>query len=180
MFTKRTMAMATAMLAVSASAVLAGTKYQANLVPATVTNPTMASGKVQLKDTADIKAKIKGVTDGAGDPVTGVDDDTVIDGTEYVVILKATFTALNITIEAPIVMDLKNGGGKGAVSLGGLIGLIPPGVTRAVEVVGGEVWGPVGPANAAACQADVTAGYAAPPSACKQGTKIGVAGIYVP
>jgi hypothetical protein len=183
------MTMAMAILAVSASTALAGTKYQANLVPSSAssppTNPTMEAGKLSLKDTADIKAKAKGITDAGGNEVTGSTsfaDTATLDGSEYVVILKAQFTALAIDIEAPIAMSVKNGGGKGAVSLAGLLGLLPPGVGRSIEVTGAEVWGPLGPANVAACQAEVAVGYVigALSSTCRGGTRIGVGGINIP
>jgi hypothetical protein len=183
------MTRAVAILAVSGSAALAGTKYQANLVPASAVNPpadpTMESGKLSLKDTADIKAKVKGVTDSGGVPVTGSTsyaDTGTLDGSEYVVILKANFTALNVDVEKAIPMSMKNGGGKGAVSLASLLSLLPPGIGRSVEVTGGEVWGPLGAPNAAPCQAELTAGYAlgAGSSACRAGDRVGVAGIAIP
>jgi len=187
MFTKRMLMMAMATLVVAPSGVLAGTKYQANLVPASAVhppaNPTMASGKLALKDTAAIKAKAKGITDGAGVPVTGstlFKDTGAVDGTEYVVIIKATFTALGVAIEAPVPMSVKNGSGKGGLALSALIGLIPGGIGRSIEVTGGEVWGPLGGANVAACQAEINTGYALAGSACKGGTKIGVAGVSIP
>jgi hypothetical protein len=187
MFTKRMLTMTTAMLAVSASVALAGTKYQANLVTANASNPpgnpTMEKGKISLKDTADIKAQVKGVTDGGGMLVnssTTFDDTGNVDGTEYVIILKATFTALNLPIERAIPMTMSDGKGKAKISLAGMLTLLPPALGRSVEVTGAEVWGPLGGANVAACQAELTLGYAAPPSACRGGTKIGVAGINVP
>lgn len=146
-------------------------------------NPTMESGKLSLKDTGDIKTKVKGVTDGGGVLVTGntsLQDTGLLDGDEYVVILKANFTALGVDIEIPIAMDLKNGGGKGAVSLGALVGMIPPATGRSIEVTGGEVWGPLGGANVLACQAELTTGFALLTSLCKGGTKVGVAGVDVP
>lgn len=187
MITKRMLTMAMAMLAVSASAALAGTKYQSSLVTASptnpATNPTMESGKLSLKDTGDIKAKVKGVTDGGGMLVTGstsFKDTATLDGSEYVVILKANFSALNVDVEIPVAMSMKNGGGKGAVSLGGLVSLVPAGVGRSLEVTGGEVWGPLGAGNVVACQAELTLGYAIAPSLCKGGTRVGVAGVSVP
>lgn len=187
MFTKRMLMMAMATLVVAPSGVLAGTKYQANLVPASAVhppaNPKMDSGKLALKDSGDIKVKVKGVTDGAGVPVTGstqFKDTGTVDGSEYVVILKATFTALGVAVESPLAMSMKNGGGKGAVSLGAFTSLIPAGTGRSVEVTGGEVWGPLGVANVAACQAEINTGYTLASSACKGGTKVGVAGVNFP
>jgi hypothetical protein len=179
--------MAMAGLAMSAATALAGTKYQANLVNASATdpptNPTMASGKLSLKDTGDIKAKVKGVTDGGGALVTGstsFKDTGTLDGSEYVAILKMNFIALGVVVEVPVAMSMKNGGGKGAVALGSLVSMIPPGTGRSLEVTGGEVWGPLGGANVAACQAELATGFALLSSLCKGGTKVGVAGVDVP
>ena len=187
MFTKRMLTIGMAALAMSASAAMAGTKYQATLVTASTTappsNPTLAAGKLSLKDTGDIKAGVKGVTDGGGMPVTSstsFKDTATLDGTEYVVVLKLNFTALGVDVEIPVAMDLKGGTGKGAVSLGTLTSLIPAGTGRSLEVTGGEVWGPLGVANVAACQAELTNGYAIGTSLCKGGTRVGVAGVNVP
>jgi len=188
MFTRQVLTIG--VLMTSAAVALAGTKYQANLVPASATNPppnpTMTSkGKVKLDDKASLKVGLKGVTDGGGVLVTSstsLKDTGDLDGTEYIVILKATFTALGTPIEAPIPVALKNGNGSGSASLGALIGLIPAGTGRSIEVTGGEVWGPLGAGTLAACQADVDTGYSLTPGSpnCRGGSKIGVAGINIP
>ncbi len=192
MFTKRVLTMAVAALAVSASAALAGTKYQANVVPSSTTNPPSnptlsAKGKVSLKDSGDIKVGIKGVTDGTGAPAestTAYKDSgyTTLDGSEYIYIAKGTFVSLGVSFEAYVPIPVKKGNGKGSLNLSSQFGLIPAGVGRGVEITGGEVWGPIGTANLAACQADVTAGAVVvlPDNNCRQGDQIGVAGIVVP
>jgi hypothetical protein len=173
-------------VAVSASAALAGTKYQATIVTssgvAPAVPPTLSAGKVSVKDTGDIKVGVKGVDDGTGPVTTSTSfkDTATLDGTEYVAIVKFNFTALNADVEVAVPMDVKKGTGKGAVSLGGLTSLIPAGVGRSLEVTGGEVWGPLGAANVTACTAELTTGYALGASTCKQGVRIGVAGINVP
>ena len=50
------------------------------------------------------------------------------------------------------------------------------------EITDAEVWGPLAAGEAAACQARVTAGYSIGrlSSACRGGTKVGVAGINIP
>ena len=191
MFTKR-MIMTGLAVAVSASAAMAGTKYQANIVPSSATNPptnpTLSSkGKASLKDTGDIKVGIKGVTDGGGvlaNSTTAFKDsgNTTIDGSEYIYIAKGRFVSLGVDFEAYVPVPVKNGNGKGAVNLASQFGAIPAGVGRGVEITGGEVWGPLGVATLAACQADVTAGVSIvlPDNDCRGGTQIGVAGIIVP
>ncbi|MBX3027962.1 hypothetical protein KF840_23965 [bacterium] len=187
MLTKRMLTMTVAAVAVTASAAMAGTKYQSNVVNASTThppgNPTVASGKVSVQDNGNIKVGVKGVTDGGGAPVdssTSYKDTATLDGSEYIYIVKLNYTALGVDVEIPVVLTMKKGGGKGAVSLGGLTSNIPMGVGRSLEVTGGELWGPLGAGNVPACTADVTAGFAILSSACKGGTRVGVAGIAVP
>jgi len=186
---KRVLTMTAAAVALSASAALAGTKYQANIVPASATNPptnpTLSSkGKAALDDKGNVKVGIKGVTDGAGAPAnssTSLKDTNTLDGTEYFYIAKGTFTSLGVTFEVPVPMDVKKGSGAAKVSLASQFALIPAGAGRGVEITGGEVWGPLGAANLASCQAEVTAGVVvAGSSTCRGGTKIGVAGLLVP
>ena len=189
MFTKH-MIMTGLAVAVSASAAMAGTKYQANIVPSSATNPptnpTLTSkGKASLKDDGNIKVGIKGVTDGGGVPAestTAFKDTGLLDGSEYIYIAKGRFVSLGVDFEAYVPVPVKKGNGKGAVDLSGQLGAIPAGVGRGVEITGGEVWGPVGLANLAACQADVTAGVSIvlPDNDCRAGTQIGVAGILIP
>jgi hypothetical protein len=181
------MTMAAAMIAVSATAALAGTKYQSSLVNASTTdppsNPTMSVGKVQVKDTGDIKAQVKGVTDGTGALVTSstaVKDTGDPDDTSYIAIIKANYVPLNIDVEIAVPMDVKKGGGKGGVSLASLTSLITPGVGRSIAMNGAEVWGPLGAANVAACNTELNTGFAIGSSACKGGTRIGVGGVDIP
>jgi hypothetical protein len=186
-FTKRVLTMAMAGLAVSASAALAGTKYQANIVPASATNPpsdpTMsAKGKVKLDDKGNVKVGIKGVTDAGGVPAESSFAGPALDGTEYIYIVKGTFVSLGVQFEVDIPIDVKKGNGKAALSLSSQFALIPMGAGRGVEITGGEVWGPLGAANVAACQPDVTAGVSLVPgnTNCRGGTQIGVAGVFIP
>lgn len=63
------------MLAGLVAPAVAGTKFQTNIVPSSAvsppTNPTLSTaGKVQLDDKGKIQVGVKGVTDGAGSPVT--------------------------------------------------------------------------------------------------------------
>lgn len=191
MFTKR-MLMTGLAVAVSASAAMAGTKYQANVVPASATNPPSnptisAKGKVSLKDDGSIKIGVKGATDAGGVPAestTAFKDsgNTTLDGSEYIYIVKGTFVSLGVNFEAYVPVPMKKGSGKGSLNLSSQFGLIPPMAGRGVEITGGELWGPVGLTGLAACQADVTAGVAVvlPDNDCRQGTKMGVAGILIP
>ena len=191
MFTKR-MIMMGAAVAFSASAAMAGTKYQANIVPSSATNPpsnpTLTSkGKASLKDDGSIKVGIKGVTDGGGVPAestTAFTDsgNTTLDGSEYIYIVKGRFVSLGVNFEAYVPVPVKTGNGKGTLNLSSQFGLIPAGAGRGVEITGGEVWGPIGLANLAACQADVTAGVSVTPpdNDCRAGAQIGVAGILSP
>jgi hypothetical protein len=177
-------------VAVSASAAMAGTKYQANIVPSSATNPptnpTLSSkGKASLKDDGSIKVGVKGVTDAGGLPAessTSLKDTGLLDGSEYIYIAKGRFVSLAVNFEAYVPMAVKKGSGKGSVNLAAQFGAIPTGVGRGVEITGGEVWGPLGTATLAACQADVTAGVSIvlPDNNCRGGTQIGVAGIAVP
>jgi len=191
---KSIVAFSAAFLLVAASAALAGTKYQANLVTASktspATNPTIANtGKLSVKDTGDVKAGIKGVTDGAGALVTtsqSYKDSGTLDGEQYIVILKLRMTALSdpnapTDAETVIPVDLKKGNGSTKMSLSGLMGLLPSGIGRSMEIIGGEVWGPLGAANVTACSAVLTTGFAmAGDPSCRGGTMVGVAGINIP
>ncbi len=177
---------ATTVLA-TASLALAGTKYQANLVPTSLTAPTLApKGKVKMKDTGQLKAVLKGVVDASSAPVTTAPDTKYDPGDStlgfYVVIVKGTFVALAVPFETVIPVGLKNGNGATALDLSMLFSLIPPGVVRSVDVTGGEVWGPISSAQAPACDAVVTQGFTVIPNdpSCRDGSKIGVAGINIP
>ena len=195
---KRVVYLSLAVLAASTPLALAGTKYQANVVPASASNPPAnptltTKGKIQVSDSAKMQASIKGVTDGAGAPansstayVTTLKTHVapVLDGTEYIAILKGNFAALNISFELPIPIDVKNGNGGTTLALPALTSLIPPGTGRSIEITGAEIWGPLGAANAASCVAIVGAtppvGYVLNDPACRGGTKIGVAGVNLP
>jgi len=171
---------------------LAGTKVQENIVPSSATsppgNPTLSTaGKFQMDDKGKVQVTLKGVTDGAGAPVTSSGSYAsktmpVLDGTQYVAVFRATFTALGLGIEGAVPVELKKGNGTGKFSQAALFSLIPAGLGRSVELNGVEIWGPLGAGNVAACTAVVTAGYSvvANDPSCRGGTKIGVAGISIP
>ncbi len=177
-------------VAASASVALAGTKYQTNLVPSSATSPptppTLSSkGQIKMLDTGKVQAKLKSVTvDGTTFVTTSTSykDTKTLDGSEYIVILKANFAALGVPFESAIPVDLKNGNGVTNLLMSSLFALIPPGVGRSIDVEGAEVWGPLGTATLAACQAVVDTGYDLTPgdTACRQGTEIGVSGINIP
>lgn len=182
--------MAIPMLAGAVAPAFAGTKIQMNVVPSSATspptNPTLTSkGKFQVDDKAKMQVGLKGVTDGAGLPVTtstSYKDTATLDGTQYVAVVRGTFTALGVTFESALPVELKKGSGTGKVSLASLFSAIPAGVGRSVEVNGVEIWGPLGASNVAACTAVVTAGFSVVPNdpACRGGTKIGVGGMNIP
>src|SRR5262245_16174862 len=135
---KRLVYLSVVTIAASASLALAGTKYQANIVTASAaspaTNPTLLPGKLSLQDTGKVQGALKGVTDSGGLKVTSIQPPVYInsvkaklppalDGSEYVVILKATFTALGLAFELPIPVDLKNGNGVTNLALSSLVTL---------------------------------------------------------
>lgn len=124
----------------------------------------------------------------SGVPVTSstaYNDTGTLDGTEYVAIIKLSVTAvagLFPVIELPIPLDLKGGKGKAKFSAASLFGLISPPNARTVEIVGTEVWGPLG-AGAGACQAiiDQSIPVIFPPDmSCRSGNKIGISGLQIP
>lgn len=192
-----------AVVMASASAALAGTKSQANLVPDDVGNPTLdAKGKLAVKDTGLVQASLKGVTDGTGNYVTTSQsyknsggDPNSVDGTQYMVILKLSVADVELApfcddpndlaprAEVPIPVDLKGGNGGSKLDLSGLAVLLPPGVMKSLEVVGGEVWGPLGTDTLSDCISTLKTGFhvvGMGPNPCKGGDKIGVAGIVLP
>jgi hypothetical protein len=184
------------MLAGMVGPAFAGTKFQTNIVPSSAvsppTNPTLSTkGKIQFDDKGKILLTVKGVTDGAGDPVTtstAIKDSLkatgtpVADDTTYVAVVRGTFTALGIQFEMPVPFDLKKGNGTTKLAEGAQFSQIPGGIGRSVEINGVEVWGPLGAGNVAACNsvlANVVTLVTNDPS-CRGGTKIGVAGINFP
>jgi hypothetical protein len=86
-------------------------------------------------------------------------------------------------VELPIPVNLKNGKGKTKFNAGPLFVLIGSGVGRTAEIIGSEVWGPLG-ANAASCQAIVAnslpASLSSPDPACRGGSQIGMSGLAIP
>jgi hypothetical protein len=143
---------AVAGVVLAASAAWAGTKYQTSLVPADADNPTLsAKSKMQIKDKGLLQAKLQGITDGAGDLVTGdgtynpKKGMTTLSGDEYVVVQNGTFPGVgNTGFQFNLVADVKKGKGKAAFDGGPLFSLIPNGVHRAVNVTSVAVYGPVG------------------------------------
>jgi hypothetical protein len=152
-----------AALTLSAHAAVAGTKVLVSLVPNSATDPptppTMSEtkGKLLGTDKGVVKVSLSGVTT---DGVTFVTTSTafndavkacttppcaiVLDGSEYVVIIKVSVPAAGFDAEFIVPVDLKKGNGKTKVSASSVISLIPSGAGRSLEVKGAEVWGPVG------------------------------------
>lgn len=185
-------------VAVSAAPALAGTKYATNLVTNSpvdpVLPPTLSSkSSVKLDDKGSIAVSLAGVVDGANALVTtstAYNDTFLLDGTEYVVIIKMVIpgiAGLFERVELPIPMDIKAGKGKMKRSAASLFNLIPAGIGRSLEIVGTEVWGPLG-ANAAACQAvlgqpipvSLVAVGDPDPTACRGGVHFGMSGLAIP
>lgn len=193
---KRIAMIAMAVVAASATAAPAGTKYAANLVSNSPVdpppNPTLSvKSSVKLDDKGNIQVSLAGVTDGSGALVTTSTsyNDTkstspVLDGTEYIVIIKLFVAAVPaFDIELPVPVDLKAGKGKTKLSAAPLFALITPPAGRTVEIRGSEVWGPLGAPNAAACQAVVANSLPVglPLGAtCRGGTQIGMSGLSIP
>ncbi len=173
----------TALAVLAAPAAFAGTKYQANIVPATAAAPTLTNkSKLQLDDKGKALALLKGVDAGAGPVDTDGSWKTgSLTGDEYVVIAEGTFVALSAAFEMAIPVELKKGNGTTKLDTSALFLLIPPGL-RSMALGEAEVWGPLGAGNAAACLATITAGFNLPPAPnpCRQGSKIGVAGLQIP
>lgn len=213
-------------VAVSAVPALAGTKYAANLVSNSPTDPVLPptlspKSSVKLDDKGAIAVSLAGVVEpgpsscvgGTNDtascsvasecpggscvastvPVTtstAYNDTFVLDGTEYVVIIKMVIPGISglfDRVELPIPMDLKAGKGKMKRSAAALFAFIPSGIGRSLEIIGTEVWGPLG-ANAAACQAVISQSIPVSlvpvgdpdPTACRGGTQFGMSGLAIP
>jgi hypothetical protein len=191
---KRIALISMTVIAATATTAPAGTKYAANLVPSAVVdpppNPTLSTkSSVKLSDKGAIQVALAGVTDGAGTLVTtstSYNDTGTLDGTEYFVVIKLSVTAvagLFPEIDLPVAVDLKAGKGKAKLSASSLFALIPPGQARTVEIIGSEVWGPLGAGGVAACQAilDGPIPVTFPPDmSCRGGTQIGISGLYIP
>jgi hypothetical protein len=196
---KRLAVVATAILA-SATVASAGTKYATNLVSNSPVdpppNPTLsAKSQMKLSDKGAIAIQLAGVTDGAGAPANSStsyndtkDTSPVLDGSEYVAIIKMVIPAVQMAlpppgiVEVPVPVDLKGGKGKTKLSAAPLLVLIGPGIGRSIEIVGTEVWGPLG-SNAASCQAIVAsslpASITSPDPACRGGSQIGISGLSI-
>jgi hypothetical protein len=194
---KRITAVAAAILA-SATVASAGTKYATNLVSNSPVdpppNPTLAAkSQLKLSDKGAIQIGLAGVTDNMGALVTTStsyndtkDTSPVLDSTEYVVIIKIVIPAISgfiPVVEVPVPVDLKNGKGKTKLNAASLFGLIGPGVGRSLEIIGAEVWGPLG-GQAGSCQAIVAnslpASLTSPDPACRGGSQIGMSGLAIP
>lgn len=104
------------------------------------------------------------------------------DGTTYVAVIRGTFTALGVGFELPVPIDLKKGNGTTKLNGSASFSMIPPGIGRSAEINGVEVWGPLGAANVAACNAVLASVVSLVPNdpSCRGGTKIGVAGVNFP
>ncbi len=169
----------------------AGSGYKASLVPTNNAGPPAVQpqisikSKLQVKDTGKFQAKLQGVRDVSAVPVTtngSLDAAGILDGDEYVVVLRGTALAFGgIAFEFDLVMELKGGKGKAKVDAASLFSLIAPGANRSVVIEGGDVYGPIGASNVDECQAlHDGSGYSIPPSLnpCVEGlSRIGTTGI---
>jgi hypothetical protein len=179
----------------AATPAMAGTKFATNLVTSDAatpeTNPTLSpKSQIKLSDKGTVQVSLAGVLDGAGVPVnssTSFADTGTLDGSEYVVIVKLHLPAIEglfPVVELPVVVSMKAGKGKRKMSASAFFAFIPPGAGRSVEIVGAEVWGPLGGApEAAACQAVIDGPIPVlfpPDPSCRGGDKIGISGMYIP
>jgi hypothetical protein len=180
--TKQILAASLAILMASASSALAGTKAQANLVPATdplVPNPTIATkGKVQLKDTGALSVSVKGLTDGSAAPVTSVTEYDPVDpnslaADHYIAVLKLSVVGAApamgvpaVQVEYVVPLSIKKGNGSAKLDLAGLMSFLSAlgNVNRSFEVQGGEFWGPIG-SGLATCKSLVMSGAGGMPVA---------------
>jgi hypothetical protein len=200
---KQILAASLAILMASASSALAGTKAQANIVPAndpTTPNPTMSTkGKLQIKDSGALSVSVKGLTDGTGAVVTtsqswadsDFTDPNSVDGTQYMAMVKLNLVTVPAPVEYVVPIDVKKGNGSTKVNLASLMVLLDGlgNVCRSFEAQGGEVWGPLGATQLGACRAILQAGEGGlgVPGVqsqgnpdCRGGTMVGVVGINVP
>jgi hypothetical protein len=164
----------------------AGTKYQASLVPTSDAPAGLSTkSKVVLKSNGQVKVTLKGVNGGGGLVSTdqSLRQGGMLTGDEYVTVLHGTFVALGISLELNLVAELKKGKGVAKADASSLFNLVPPNVVRAIEVTGATVYGPLGQANVAGCQANLGLGglvFEPTPNPCIGGSQVGVAGIMVP
>lgn len=128
-----------------------------------------------------------------GVPVTSTstyNNTGTLDGSEYVVIIKLVIPGISGLIErveVPVPVVLGKGKGKTKFNASPLFILIPDGVGRTLEIVGSEVWGPLG-ANTASCQAVVDSAIPAgfvipmgpPDPSCRGGSQVGMSGLAIP
>lgn len=185
-------------VAVSAAPALAGTKYAANLVTNSPTDPVVPptlspKSSVKLDDKGAISVSLAGVVDGSNALVTtstAYNDTFVLDGSEYVVIIKMVIPGISglfDRVELPIPMDLKAGKGKAKRSAAALFAFIPSGLGRSLEIIGTEVWGPLG-ASSTSCQAIISQSLPVSlvpvgnpdPTDCRGGTQFGMSGLAIP
>jgi hypothetical protein len=204
---KRSILFSAVAMAFAASTAVAGTKFATNLVPSDPThppaNPTLSpKGQLKLSDKGAVAASLAGVTDAGGllvntstvyaDSVKLDPSNPDLDGSEYIVLIKIYIPSIvgllppgPKTVEVPVPVDLKTGKGKTKLDLGPVLAFIPGGFGRSVEIVGAEVWGPVG-AQAAACEMVLEPnppaefGSDPPSTTCRGGTQIGVSGLSIP
>jgi hypothetical protein len=199
MKTMKQFALVVMAVAISAAPAFAGTKYAANLVSNSAVDPVVPptlspKSSVKLDDKGNISVALAGVVDGTNTPVTtstSYNDTGNLDGSEYVVIIKLYIpgiAGLFERVELPVALDLKAGKGKAKKSAAALFAFIPAGIGRELEIIGSEVWGPLGAGNAASCQAVLDGAIPVSlvpvgdpdPTACRGGTQFGMSGLVIP
>ncbi len=196
---KRIAFVALAVVAAAAPSAQAGTKYAANLVSNSISDPppppTLSpKSALKLDDKGGISVKLSGVVDGGGVPVdtsTTYNDtkktNPALDGSEYIVIIKLVLPAiagLIPIVEVPVPVNLKGGKGGNKLSASDLFALLPGGAGRTLEIIGTEVWGPLTAAKAPGCTAIVgsalPASLSSPDPACRGTGQIGMSGLAIP
>ena len=177
MFNKRIAMMTMAALAMSASAALAGTKVQGNVVGGNNGSDPTLDGKSKFKfdGAGNYQIGLKGVTDSVGNPAavtTGTTPDT-----EYVLVLRGK--AAGVDWQYNVLFNItKAGQAKVKGSAGSLLTLTPTG--SPIGILGLEIHEPVPPADAAACTAILTGaipGVAIGANPCANGAIVGISGI---
>jgi hypothetical protein len=182
----------TVIVLAAVSAQARSTKYQSSVVPVVADNtgatafPTMAAGKVLMKDNGKCKSKLSGVTDEFGIPVTTDNSMKLtgqMTGDEYIVVLGGNFPGMGAVFEFNIAVELKSGKGSAKVDQSSQFALIPAGVHRAAVFDKLEIYEPPLPADFAACKLVIDSSGTViddPNNPCKTGLMIGASGVIIP